>query len=160
MPRPAAVFVRRCGAARALGSGFSLIELMVALAVAGILFFIALPGYQYALVKSGRMAARVALLDVMARQEQYFASNKRYALTLDGLGLPAPYHVDGQVEAVAPAVAAYQVDLDLQEGRYVGATAVPVNRQAEDSACMAFSLSSTGVKAVSGTLSANPADCW
>ncbi len=141
-------------------SGFSLIEMMVALAVAGILFFVALPGYQYAVIKSSRMAARATLLEVMALQEQYFVNNKRYALSLGSLGLPDTYYVDSQGEVVETGSASYQITLDLLEGSYNGATALPVNRQAGDSACMAFSLSRLGIRAVSGTLSANPADCW
>ena len=147
------------GAPRAR-TGFSLLEMMVALAVAGTLFFVALPGYQYAVIKSGRVAARASLLEVIARQEQFFVNNKRYAVALVSLGLPEPYHVDDQGEAVTPGSATYRVKLDLLDGSFLGATAVPVNRQAADSACMAFSLSRLGIKTVSGALSSSPADCW
>jgi len=140
--------------------GFSLIEMMVALAVAGILLFVALPGYQYAVLKSTRAAARATLMDVISRQEQYFVNNKRYALSLGALGLPDPYHVDSRGEGVEPARAAYRISLDLPDGEYNGALAEPVNRQANDRACMAFSLSRLGTRAVSGALEANPAGCW
>ena len=157
---------RLSGVSRSLAStppalgGFSLVELMVALAIAGILLFVALPGYQYAVLKSGRVAARASLLDVMARQEQFFVNNKRYAVSLDSLGLPTTYHVDSQGDAVQIASAAYRVELDLLEEAYAGVAAVPVNRQTGDSACMTFTLSRIGVRAVSGTRSADPAECW
>lgn len=140
--------------------GFSLIEIMVALAIAGILYFVALPGYQYALVKSGRVAAEASLMDLSARQEQFFVSNKQYAIDLASLGLPDPYYVDSQAEAVGRAPAVYRVDLDLVDGAYEGATAWPVNRQAADKACMAFSLSRLGIRAVSGAFSSSPSECW
>ena len=141
-------------------SGFSLLEMMVALAVAGILFFVALPTYQQAVLKSTRAAARATLLEVIARQEQYFANNKHYALSLGAIGLSDPYHVDNQGGASNPQTAAYRIQLELDEGEYLGARAVPVNRQARDRRCMAFSLSRLGLRAVSGTLSESPRDCW
>ena len=49
-------------------AGFTLVEMLVALAIAGILFFVALPGYQYAVIKSTRAAARGALLDIVSRR--------------------------------------------------------------------------------------------
>jgi type IV pilus assembly protein PilE len=143
-----------------LRAGFSLLEMMVALAVAGILFFVALPGYQHAVVKAARAAARATLLEVMARQEQYFINNKRYAPDLGALGLPATYFIDKQGDTVGEQRASYRISLELTEGEYGGARAVPLNRQAVDSACMTFSLSRRGVRAVSGSLSGNPAECW
>jgi len=140
--------------------GFSLLEMLVALAVAGILFFVALPAYQYAVVKSTRAAARATLLEVMARQEQHFVTYKRYAANLGALGLPEPYHVDNQGGVSAPANAAYRISLELTEDQYSGARAVPVNRQARDHACMEYSLSILGVRAVSGTLAGSPGECW
>jgi len=140
--------------------GFSLVEMMVALAVAAILFFVALPGYQHAVLKSTRAAARSALLEVIARQEQYFVNHKRYALSVANLGLPEPYYIDHQGEVAAPATSVYRVNLDLIDGAYQGATAVPQNRQASDSTCMAFSLSRLGIRSVSGTRAFDPADCW
>lgn len=140
--------------------GFSLLEMMVALAVAGIVFSVALPGYQNAVLKSGRSAARASLLEVLARQEQFFVNNKAYATRFDSLGLPDPYFVDSRGDAVAMSSATYRVKLDVLDGSYSGVTAAPVNRQADDAACMAFSLSRIGIRTVSGTLSARPAECW
>jgi len=134
--------------------------MMVALAVAGILFFVALPGYQYAVLKAARAAARATLLEVTARQEQYFINNKAYAADLGALGLPATYFIDGQGDTVGEQRASYRISLELTEGRYGGVRAVPLNRQAIDTACMTFSLSRLGVRAVSGALSADPAHCW
>jgi type IV pilus assembly protein PilE len=141
-------------------AGFSLLEMMVALVVAGILFFVALPTYQQAVFKSTRTAARATLLEVIARQEQYFVNYKRYASDLAALGLPQPYHVDNQGGASSPANAAYRISLELTQGHYSGALAAPVNSQAGDRNCMAFSLSRLGVRAVSGTASARPGECW
>jgi len=140
--------------------GFSLVELLVALAIAAILLFVALPGYQFMVLKSTRAAARATLLDVVSRQEQYFVNHKRYAINLGGLGLPEPYHVDSRGEAVESGAASYNVSLELRDGNYTGAVAAPVNRQASDSQCLAFSLSHSGVRAVSGAQASSPGACW
>ena len=142
------------------GHGFSLVELLVALAIAAVLLFVALPGYQFMVLKSTRAAARATLLDVVSRQEQYFVNHKRYAINLGGLGLPEPYHVDSRGEAVESGAASYNVSLELRDGNYTGAVAAPVNRQASDSQCLAFSLSHSGVRAVSGAQASSPGTCW
>ena len=141
-------------------AGFSLLEMLVALAIAGILLAVALPGYEHAVRKSTRAAARATLLDVMSRQEQFFVNNKRYASAFGALGLPDNYYIDAQGQPAVPASAVYRIELALPGGSYDGAIAHPLNRQASDRACMAFSLSSTGVRSVSGALESDPRACW
>ncbi|MCP5204683.1 MAG: prepilin-type N-terminal cleavage/methylation domain-containing protein [Pseudomonadales bacterium] len=141
-------------------AGFTLLEVITVLVIAAILYFVALPGYQSVVVKSGRAAARGVLMDVMTRQEQYFINSKRYATSLAELQLPEPYYIDRQAQAAAEAQASYRVALDVREGVYIGVLTVPVNRQTADEACMTFSLDRTGRRAVSGSLSAQPAQCW
>ena len=139
-------------------AGFTLIEMLVALVIRGILVFVALPGYEYAVVKSTRASARGALLDLVSRQEQYFVNHKRYATTLVQLGLPENLYVDAQGDVVDRGSAAYQIRLELDNGSYSGVQAAPLHGQSADTACMTFSLSRIGVRAVTGAQS--PGDCW
>jgi type IV pilus assembly protein PilE len=150
------------GAARAHNmAGFSLLEMMIVLLIAGILLLVALPGYRGSVLKSSRAAAWGALVDVMARQEQYFINNKRYSLNLDGLGLPSPFYIDKQAEPVTEGRAVYRIELDIESDTYMGVKAVPENDQLEDRACMTFAISSIGVRSVSGTSSSShPEHCW
>lgn len=72
-------------------SGFSLIELMVAVAVVGILAAVAYPSYQQYILRSNRATAQAFMMEVSSRQQQYFLANRSYA-TLEELGfgtLPA-----------------------------------------------------------------------
>ena len=141
--------------------GFSLVEMMIALLIAGLLFFVALPGYRGVVLKSARAAGIGVLISVMARQEQYFINRKRYALRLDDLGLPSPYYVDKQAEPVNAGRAVYRIELDVEADEYVGVKAVPQNNQLEDSACMTFTISRIGVRSVSGgSASSHPRQCW
>lgn len=71
--------------------GFSLIELVIALAIVGILLAIALPSYREHVRKSTRAEAQSYLTTLASRQQQYLVDKRRYAtsVTTLGLGLPA-----------------------------------------------------------------------
>lgn len=73
--------------------GFSLIELMVVVAIIGILTTIAYPSYQDHIARSKRAEAVTKLLEIMQAQEAYYSENYTYTLTLgagaNGLGYSA-----------------------------------------------------------------------
>ncbi len=69
-------------------SGFTLIELMVTVAIVGILAAVALPSYRNSVLKSARSEGKSALLEVATRQEQFYLDNKTYTITMAALGLP------------------------------------------------------------------------
>jgi len=69
--------------------GFTLIEIMIVVAILGILSAIALPSYTRYVEKSRRTDAKVELLRIAQLQESYFAQNLRYANSLTQLGLGA-----------------------------------------------------------------------
>lgn len=58
--------------------GFTLIELMVAVAVIGILAAIVMPAYSQYVVRGKLSEVGAALSDARLRQEQYFADNRNY----------------------------------------------------------------------------------
>ena len=62
--------------------GFTLIELMITVAVVGILAAIAYPSYQDSIRKSRRADAKSALLDAAHRQERFFTENNQYTNVL------------------------------------------------------------------------------
>lgn len=59
--------------------GFSLIELMIAVAIAGILATIAYPSYTRYVTKSNRSAAESFIMTVSNKQEQYMLDARQYA---------------------------------------------------------------------------------
>lgn len=69
--------------------GFSLIELMIAVAVVGILAAIAYPSYQDYVRKSRRSAAQSVLLEVAQKEQQIFLDIRGYAAAADNAAIQA-----------------------------------------------------------------------
>lgn len=67
--------------------GFTLIEVMIVVAVIGILAAIAYPSYQGQIRKSNRAAAQAVLMDAANKQQLYLTSQREYADTLAKLNV-------------------------------------------------------------------------
>ena len=68
-------------------SGFTLIELMITVAILAIVAAVAIPSYTSYVERGKRAEARTALLDIAARQERYYSNNRQYADQLSKLGM-------------------------------------------------------------------------
>ncbi|QOF77143.1 type IV pilin protein [Variovorax sp. 38R] len=73
--------------------GFTLIEVMITVAIVAILASIALPSYQQYVIRAKRSAAQAQMMDIANRQQQFLIANRSYAdttaLTASGYSLPA-----------------------------------------------------------------------
>lgn len=73
--------------------GFTLIELMITVAIIAILAAIAFPAFDSQTRKSNRAAAQAAMMDIAAREQQYLMSSRQYASALTDLSYATPAEV-------------------------------------------------------------------
>ncbi len=130
--------------------GFTLIELMVVVAVVAILAAIALPSYQEQVRKSRRAQAKADLVELTQVLERRHTVERSYSGAL-------PYTVSPRTSGATVHYQITPVTIPDDAQAYV-LTATPTGSQENDK-CGRLAISSTGVKSVSnGTLSA--AECW
>jgi type IV pilus assembly protein PilE len=72
--------------------GFTLIELMIVVAIVGILATIAYPSYQQYIIRSNRVAAQSQMMEIANLQQQFLIANRTFAdsttLSASGFSLP------------------------------------------------------------------------
>lgn len=139
--------------------GFSLLELMVALAVAAVLAAVAVPGYSELARRSLRQDARLALLRVQHHQERHFTQHLAYASSLEG-------HGAGALGLATRSDRGYYL-LGLAadaQGYFATARVDPSGRQAADSRCAQLRIDQTGLRQVADASGAwrqdDPDRCW
>jgi len=138
--------------------GFSLLELMVTVAIVGILAAIAYPSYIDYIHRSNRSEGQALLSDTAARQERYFSDNNQYTTDLTQLHFNADPFVSEHGYYQLKATSA-----DTSVGYTLTVTTVAGTTQASDTKCATMSLDSTGAKASKdsgGTANTEPGTCW
>lgn len=143
--------------------GFTLVEMLVVLAIVSILGAIAYPGYVRHVVKARRVEAQLALVDAMQRQEQYRALHHTYvafsatSTEADGrefhwwLGArpeSSAYELEGR--ACAGQVISQCIELRARPGT------ANVDARFADPDCGILSFDSTGAQGASGSAPR----CW
>jgi type IV pilus assembly protein PilE len=121
--------------------GFTLIELMIVVAIVGILALIAYPSYENQMRKSRRASAQSHLMDIAARQQQYLLDSREYAVSVAALNMSTPPEVSAYYAIAVAAV-------NTSTPPTFTATATPSGSQASDPAGT-ISINNAGVKSPS-----------
>ena len=140
-------------------AGFTLIEVVIVVAIVGILAAIAIPSYQNSVQKSRRAEAKDALMNVAARQERWFLQHNQYVAsgaptdTLDiiGAGVTDNGFYDVTISNPCGDSSCYTV------------TATALAAQLNDTVCERMTINHIGVKESfkKGVPNSNPrGTCW
>ena len=140
---------RRCG--RAAATGFTLIELMVVLAIVAILAGVAYPSYLESVKRARRSEARIYLLEAQQFMARFYSANSRY--TTDEAGTTSPA-LPARLQSVPADAPRYTLSVTATANGYT-LTATPMG----DDDCGDLTLTHTGAKGRSGQ-GPTVAECW
>jgi len=136
--------------------GVTLIELMIVIVVVAILASIAIPSYRSYVLRTHRVEAKTALLNLAAAQEKHYLVNNTYAANAAlstappaGLGLP------GTTEN-----GWYTIAINAASTTAFSATATATGGQTDDDDCLTFTINAQGVRAATKNGGGASTVCW
>ena len=137
--------------------GMTLIELMIVVVIVAVLASIALPSYRSYVLRTHRVEAKTALLNLAAAQEKFYLENNTYAANSvlatappAGLGLQATTENGWYTVVIANGANAANFS----------ATATAAGAQVNDTDCATFSITALGVKTATKQGGAASTACW
>jgi type IV pilus assembly protein PilE len=153
---------------RQCAQGFTLIELMISVAIVAILAAVAFPSYTQYVAKARRADARNQLLQVAQFMQRFYAANDRFDQDRSGssvaTAMPAAMAVS-PTDSIAiyqlnPAITGLETPTFSVTNSAYTLTMSPISgRSMAADACGSFTLTSTGVRGVAGaTLTRD--QCW
>ena len=143
---------------RKRNSGFTLIELVIAVAIVGILAAIAYPSYQESVRKSRRAEGRAVLMELAQYMERNYTVANRYDQDRTGNAIALPFDESPANAAVGDRD--YAVTLSNLTASTFQLNAAPNNGHTGDK-CGTLTLTQTGVRGVtSAHAGVTAGDCW
>lgn len=138
--------------------GFTLIEMMMVIAIIGIISAIAYPGYQAYALKTGRADGKAKMLEILQAQERFYSQNQTYTLNLGAGGLGYGFAANAPVTSDERRYTITAAACGAGIASCVTLTATRAGTQINDNQCGNLTLDSQGIRGESGSLSIQ--DCW
>ena len=141
--------------------GFSLIELMIAVAILGIIKTIAVNSYQNSVRKARRADAKADLMELAQLLERNYTETNSFATNVSGNPVNLAFTVSPQ-----EGTAVYY-NLQFSDGTNISPNpdgyaleAVPNGPQEKDTRCLKLTLDHTGKKGIDTSATGTVAECW
>ncbi|SNY54512.1 type IV pilus assembly protein PilE [Arsukibacterium tuosuense] len=136
---------------RANQKGMTLIEIMIVVAIVGILAAVAYPSYQNHVMRSHRAAATSCLMELSQFMERNYTQNMRY----DSVGFVLP-----NLQCMTESANRYEYS-SVQAQRTYTVTATARGPQVKDTNCISLGINQAGTKLVDNAdTAAAVAECW
>jgi len=127
--------------------GMTLVELLITVAIVGVLGAVAYPAYTDYVVKSNRSEAKRELVRIANKMEQYYVDHRTYTDDMTLLGLSA--------DPFITQTGHYSIDTSAQaQGSFVLTATAQSTHATADPDCTTLSINHIGQK------TAESADCW
>ena len=130
-------------------SGFTLIELMIVIAVLGVIVAIGYPSYQEQVRKARRAEGMGELLEMADRMERRYSD--QMPATYAGIKADALYGIDTADDMRPTTNGHYKLNIVSADTIQFTISAIPQGPQTKDK-CGTFTMTSQGVKTVSGSI--------
>lgn len=134
-------------------AGVTLAELLIVIAIVGILAAVAIPAYQRYLLEAHRTDAVSLLLEGASAEQRYYTTNNSYTTNLQALGFPL-----NSQGGVSSTNGYYSMTATSSGPESFTLTAAPQGGQTADTGCGSFVINMLGEESVTGTDSAQ--HCW
>jgi type IV pilus assembly protein PilE len=127
------------------GTGFTLIEMLIVMAIVAILATIALPSYQGTVRRSRRSEAIMTLLEIQLKEEKWRANNSAYGSISDVGGVTSNDYYNFSVTN-PPQTNTYTITATAKTGTD------QINDKENGTDCSTLTINQSGEK--------TPAECW
>lgn len=136
-------------------AGFTLIELMIVVAVIGILGAIAFPAYSQYVIRGKRAEGRAALMDAAALQERFYSDCNRFGT----LGNGAKSCADGET-TIGTTSETGKYNLYISPSSPTSTFTLEARPTFADTECGTLTLTNAGSKGMKDATSSDTRTCW